>query len=126
MRLLLFLLASLCFARSAANAAQSPWITLEPGMEFGEFAADGPDAKIAVLRFDPLLIDFVLCSRSQDNQPPRSLGDWGEQYDLTAAINASMYLPDASTSTGYMRQGSHVNNPRLVSRFGAFFVAGPR
>ena len=36
-----------------------------------------------------------------------------------------MYLPDASTSTGYMRQGSHVNNGRVVQRFGAFFVAGP-
>ena len=36
-----------------------------------------------------------------------------------------MYLPDAATSTGYMRQGSHVNNGRVVQRFGAFFVAGP-
>ena len=36
-----------------------------------------------------------------------------------------MYLPDGSTSTGYMRQDGHVNNKRLVQRFGAFFVARP-
>ena len=36
-----------------------------------------------------------------------------------AAINASMYLPDGVTSTGYMRQDDYINNKRLVRRFGA-------
>jgi hypothetical protein len=122
------LLAILCLPGTAPadGEAEPSWTTLEPGMAFGEFRVEGQRAMIAALRIDPQRFDFVLCSRSQDNLPPRSLGDWGEQYDLAAAINASMYLPDATTSTGYMRQGPHVNNPRLASRFGAFFVAGPR
>ena len=59
-------------------------------------------------------------------QPALTLGQWADSHDLVAAINASMYLPDGVTSTGYMRQDDYINNKRLVRRFGAFFVAGPR
>lgn len=34
-------------------------------------------------------------------------------------------LPDGVTSTGYLRTGETVNNGRVESKFGAFFVAGP-
>ncbi len=51
--------------------------------------------------------------------------EWSEKKDLIAAINASMYLPDGQTSTGYMRDGEYINNKRMVERFGAFFVADP-
>lgn len=104
---------------------RAAWRELEPGLSFGEFQLTESEARLTVLRIDPARFDFMLCARSQDGRPSRSLSDWGEQYDLAAAINASMYLPDGSTSTGYMRQGEHVNNKRLVQRFGAFFVAGP-
>ncbi|KAF5085928.1 Phosphodiester glycosidase [anaerobic digester metagenome] len=104
---------------------RADWRELEPGLLFGEFQLNEGDARLTVLRIDPASFDFTLCSRSQDGGPSRQLNQWGEQYNLVAAINASMYLPDASTSTGYMRQGSHVNNGRVVQRFGAFFVAGP-
>lgn len=101
------------------------WTQLEPGLAFGEFQLNDSEARLTALRIDPARFDFILCASSQDGRPARALSDWGEQYDLTAAINASMYLPDGSTSTGYMRQGGHVNNKRLVQRFGAFFVARP-
>ena len=104
---------------------RADWRELEPGLLFGEFQLNEGDARLTVLRIDPAAFDFTLCSRSQDGGPSRQLNQWGEQYNLVAAINASMYLPDAATSTGYMRQGSHVNNGRVVQRFGAFFVAGP-
>ena len=32
---------------------------------------------------------------------------------------------DGVTSTGYLRTGGTINNGRVVSKFGAFFVAGP-
>ncbi|MGE9984584.1 phosphodiester glycosidase family protein [Desulfovibrio sp. SGI.169] len=104
---------------------QPAWTELEPGLAFGEFQLDDSEARLTALRIDPARFDFLLCASSQDGRPARALGDWGEQYDLAAAINASMYLPDGSTSTGYMRQGEHLNNKRLAQRFGAFFVAGP-
>ena len=107
------------------NQGRADWRELEPGLLFGEFQLNDGDARLSVLRIDPAYFDFTLCTRSQDSGPSRPLNEWGEQYNLSAAINASMYLPDGSTSTGYMRQGDHTNNGRIVQRFGAFFVAGP-
>lgn len=121
--LTLVLLPTLPAAQDAAPA--DLWLPLEPGLFLGEFPLDETEARLTALRIDPRFFDFVLCSRSQDNGPVRTLSQWGEEYDLAAAINASMYLPDDSTSTGYMRQGTHTNNGRIVQRFGAFFVAGP-
>ncbi|MDR1660749.1 MAG: phosphodiester glycosidase family protein [Desulfovibrio sp.] len=104
---------------------ENGWTNLEPGLDFGEFQIKEGRAHVAAIRLDPAYFDFMLCSRSEDGRDSRSLHDWGEQYDLTAAVNASMYLPDGSTSTGYMRQGTHINNGRISRRFGGFFVAGP-
>ena len=107
------------------DQGRADWRELEKGLLFGEFQLNDGDARLSVLRIDPAYFDFTLCARSQDSGPSRPLSQWGEQYNLSAAINASMYLPDGSTSTGYMRQGDHTNNGRIVQRFGAFFVAGP-
>lgn len=107
------------------DQGRAAWRELEHGLLFGEFQLTEGDARLTVLRIDPAFFTFTLCARSKDGGPSRALNQWGEQYDLVAAINASMYLPDGSTSTGYMRQGAHVNNGRVVQRFGAFFVAGP-
>ena len=107
------------------NQGHADWRELEQGLSFGEFQLNDGDARLYVLRIDPAYFDFTLCARSQDSGPSRPLNEWGEQYNLSAAINASMYLPDGSTSTGYMKQDDHFNNRRVVQRFGAFFVAGP-
>lgn len=107
------------------DQGRADWRELEQGLFFCEFQLNDGDARLTVLRIDPAYFDFTLCARSQDSGPSRPLSQWGEQYNLSAAINASMYLPDGSTSTGYMRQGDHTNNGRIVQRFGAFFVAGP-
>ena len=101
------------------------WRQLEPGLDFGQFRLNDNEALLTALRIDPAYFNFILCARSLDGGPLRSLNQWAEQYDLSAAINASMYLPDGSTSTGYMKQDDHFNNRRVVQRFGAFFVAGP-
>ncbi|MBO4314192.1 MAG: phosphodiester glycosidase family protein [Desulfovibrio sp.] len=123
---------ALAFLLSAGGAgAAAAWVSLEAGLETAEFdlPADEEDSAdertVAVLRIDPEKFDFLLCAASLDGRGARTLDAWGEEYALSAAINASMYLPDGSTSTGYMREGRHVNNGRIAKRFGAFFVAGP-
>ena len=110
---------------AAPQDGTNGWRELEPGLSFREFQITDDGMEIAVLRIDPARFAFTLFASSLDGRPARTLREWGEQYDLTAAINASMYLPDGKTSTGYLRQGEHVNNKRMVQRFGAFFVAGP-
>lgn len=110
-------------------AAASPsvqWLQLEDGLDFHEFRPGGSGAKITVLRIVPEKFDFILKSAGEDGSVPKTLAEWAEEGGLAAAINASMYLPDGKTSTGYLRQKDYVNNPRIVGRFGAFFVAQPR
>jgi len=118
---------------SFALAQDSGWETLEEGVESATFAlanhsnsttAAFSPANLAVLRLDPAKVEFDLLMASEHGEA-KTLLDWAHEYDLVAAINASMYLPDKLTSTGYMRRGEHVNSSRIVNSFGAFFVAGP-
>ena len=109
-----------------ASAGRESWQTLEPGLEMAEFRLPDSESRLTALRIDPEYFDFVLCAASANGSQPATLGEWGSKEGLSAAINASMYLPDNLTSTGYMRSGSHVNNGRIMDRFGAFFVSGPR
>lgn len=102
------------------------WQELRQGLEFCELRLGEDDAKVAVLRIDPEHFDFSLAAASQDGEKPRNLAQWATEKGFSAAINASMYLPDNRTSTGYMRSGDYVNNGRIMDRFGAFFVAGPK
>ncbi|HJA78347.1 MAG TPA: phosphodiester glycosidase family protein [Candidatus Desulfovibrio intestinavium] len=88
--------------------------------------ADGKRGPVlAVLRLSPEQFDFVLCAAGRERHPPLTLVEWADLRRLTAVINASMFLPDGVTSTGYLREGDYINNKRLGARLGAFFVAGP-
>lgn len=102
------------------------WRMLEKGLELGLFPAQFGDSKfeVVVLRIDPAEFVFSVYTVSQNGRA-LSLGEWARQHGLVAAINASMYLPDGVTSTGYLRVGETINNGRIVSKFGAFFVADP-
>lgn len=102
------------------------WLALEPGLEICEIRLNEDDSKLTALRIDPEKFDFVLGASGMDGKGPRTLEKWATDYNLTAAINASMYLPDNLKSTGYMRSGNYVNNGRIMERFGAFFVANPK
>ncbi len=127
------------FASSGGTAAipdERGWKQLEPGLEYGEFSFIAaryerptgeerpPRATLRVVRIDPARFEFVLCAAS-DGGVPLPLGRWADRMGLVAAINASMYLPDGRTSTGYLREGPHVNNARHGERLGAYFLAGP-
>lgn len=109
-----------------ADGPHPVWKELEPGLEYAEFETDAEGGSITALRIDPAHFDFVLGMRSETGGEARPLAEWAKELDLVAAINASMYLPDGKTSTGYLRMGEHINNPRIAKRFGAFFVAGPK
>lgn len=101
------------------------WQNLESGLDFAEFALGRQDQAISVLRIDPGHFHFVLCSATSPDKA-QTLPQWAKQYELLAAINASMYLKDGQTSTGYLRHKDLVNNPRIHHGFGAFFVANPK
>ncbi len=116
--------------RADSSQVTTDWRELAPGLELceGRFHPSGAGARagqpdFVILRVNPDLFTFSLHMASE-GQTALSLEDWAKKYGLVAAVNASMYLPDNLTSTGFMRGPEHVNNPRLHGRFGAFFVAG--
>ena len=117
----------------SANTAPFPemrWTALSPGLELGlsslpESQEKGTSAVFVVLRIDPALHHFALGMASETGQA-RSLIDWSRKHGLRAGINASMYLPDNVTSTGYMRNGETLNNDKMGNKLGAFFVAERR
>ncbi len=108
------------------------WTQKERGLDMAKLplirdnAADKPRGHITALRFDPQYFDFEVYTISERTGAAQTLVQWAKQYDLVAAINASMYLPDGTTSTGYLRKEGHVNNKRIAERFGAFFLSCPK
>lgn len=102
-------LASLLAAPAAATATEPPWHTAAPGLELAVFTVG--QAAIHVLRCDPQRWETVALAVSEVGGPPRTPHTWGEEFGLTAVINAGMYAADLSTHIGYFRTGEHVNNP---------------
>ncbi|MFV0349983.1 MAG: phosphodiester glycosidase family protein [Halodesulfovibrio sp.] len=113
--------------------ANEPWTELEPGLDMATFSVSIPSASgdefiqkdaLTVLRIRPDKYEFVLLTSSEKGIQ-LTPAQWAEHNGLTAVINASMYLPDNRTSTGYLRNGDHINNGYVNKRFGSFFVASP-
>ncbi len=123
-RTIICLVISIVFMVFTSNA-NAQWEQLETGLELGSFAMqEDSNAQLAVLRFDPKYFEFNVFSISETEGAAKTLMHWAESHDLVAAINASMYLPDGKTSTGYMRKGEHLNNKHIAKNFGAFFISG--
>ena len=139
----LFALLALLLCAASASAEEDPvptlpgkdiqWSNPEEGLDMAilSFTKEKTDEfsrrlLIRVLRFDTSRFDFQLFSSRWEEGPVPSLREWAENKHLAAAVNACMYHKDGETSTGYMRSGDKLNNGRIVSRYGAFFVAGPR
>ncbi|MDL2316743.1 phosphodiester glycosidase family protein [Desulfovibrio sp. OttesenSCG-928-A18] len=106
------------------------WSQAAPGLELGlgmlaETRSRSPSAMFVVLRFTPSEQDLTL-EMAREKGASLSPAGWCREAGLRAGINASMYLPDKVTSTGYMRKDAVVNNSHVGTRLGAFFVARPR
>lgn len=106
------------------------WQPVGKGMEVGtaviyESRARQRDAVFVFVRIVPEEHKFALAMASHAGKP-RSFADWSSLSNLKAGVNASMYLPDNITSTGYMRDSGSVNNAKVGNRLGAFFAAGRR
>ena len=106
------------------------WRTVDKGLEVGtavvhESRVNQRDAVFVFIRVAPDQHTFSLHMASHAGQS-HSFAEWSRMGNLKAGVNASMYLPDNITSTGYMRDGHRVNNAKIGNRLGAFFVAGRR
>jgi len=112
------------------SAAATPWTTLEPGLELGEFYGKTPSlfnsGKITILRVDPKLWDIRLYTRQEFGYDKNlSAQEWSKQHDLTAAINAGMYLQDKYTHVGYLQAGELTQSTR-VTRYQSLAAFSPK
>lgn len=100
------------------SGAATPWITLEPGLELGVFYGKTPSlfssGKISILRIDPKLWDIKLYTRQEFGyQKGIPAKEWSKRHQLTAAINAGMYLQDMSTHVGYLQAGDRIQSKHI-------------
>ena len=96
--------------------AGNSWQVLEAGLEFGIFRTpNSPEnSGISVLRIDPAYFEFRLLNASATSTKQLlTAKEWCRQYNLVAAINASMYQEDYLASVSLMQTAGHINNPRL-------------
>ncbi len=110
--------------------AATPWTTLEPGLELGEFYGKTPSlfssGKITILRIDPKLWDIRLYTRQKHGYDKNlSAQEWSKQHNLTAAINAGMYLQDRYTHVGYLQTGELTQSTR-VTRYLSLAAFSPK
>ena len=99
------------------------WTRLEEGLALSEVAsAPGSsvrDAKITLLKIDPARYAFKLLSASELGKVRMTAREWCKRYHLVSAINAGMYQKDGLSNVGYMKNFTHLNNPRLNSSYKA-------
>ena len=127
-RLLLLLFVSALLFPSGAEAYS--WQLLEPGLELRIFDLQGEegtarDSSVVAVRFSPEHYSLrLLCARGE-SVPPMPAYKWSQSFNLSVVINASMYLKDGFTSTGFMRNARYVNNSHVNPRFGSFLLFDP-
>lgn len=93
------------------------WQELEAGLEFGKFkvehASVAGDSTITILRIDPQIWKLkIFCASQEENSDNHTPIEWCEKYGLVTAINAGMFNQDFKTHTGFLKAGTHLNNPK--------------
>ncbi|MFO7601273.1 MAG: phosphodiester glycosidase family protein [Candidatus Desulfacyla sp.] len=125
------MIAGLCFAGTGIvqGTPKSDWQGMDDGLQLGEFKSPQKSPTgaypITVLKIDPNVYSLKLISASEHGDKSKTAKDWADAFRLVAAINASMYHEDHRTSTGYMKNFTHVNNRRINPKFGAFLAFNP-
>ncbi len=106
------------------------WQKLAPGLYLGKFdpkiRSEICNHKLVILKIDMKFHALRLLSASEIDRKPRTAKKWCNEFDLVAAINASMYQNmEPLRSTGYMRNDKHLNNSYINPAFGAFLCFDP-
>jgi len=106
-----------------ATSKEDPWSKVDSGLFLGQF--DPPDetpvkdSKIVILKINPRYYSLKLLCASELGKIRLTPKEWCRKYNLIAAVNAGMYQKDGLTNVGYMKNYSHLNNPRLNSVYKA-------
>lgn len=97
--------------------AAGVWRPIQPGVELANFGS------LYVVRIDPARAKLTAALASQ-TPPARTAADWCRAANLSVAINMGMFQIDGKSNVGYLRHGSHDNNPRW-NDYQAVLAMGP-
>jgi exopolysaccharide biosynthesis protein len=117
---------------SSVTGQDSGWKQIDEGLFYGDFLAPiksiTGDSKILIVRIDPKVYNFRLLSTSElsSGSLPLTVKEWSDKYKLTAAINAGMFQADLKANVGYMKNFTHLNNPRIHKTYASVFAFNPR
>ncbi len=96
---------------------EESWKKVDEGLYVGEFVPIDKskinDSKITIVKIDPGFYSFKLLCASEHGKTRMTTRKWCQNYNLISAINAGMYQEDGIKNVGYMKNFSHMNNPRL-------------
>ena len=120
-------ISSLClwvlFVSSDGMSQNGPWRKVDEGLFLAHLDSSyGPpikDSKIIIVKINPTYYSFKLLCASELGKIRLTTKEWCKKNNLISAINAGMYQKDGLTNVGYMKNFSHLNNPRLNSTYKA-------
>jgi hypothetical protein len=113
---------------SNASPESSPWRGIDEGLFHAEFGAPPTSSskdKISVVKIDPRVYAFKLLSASETGNLRLTAKEWCQRQNLISAVNAGMFQGDGITHVGYMKNFSHINNPRLNRTHNAVLAFNP-
>ncbi len=97
---------------SSGLSQDDPWRRIDEGLFV-------KDSKITIVKIDPKFYSFRLLCATEHGNNRLTAKDWCLRHNLISAINAGMYQEDGLKSVGYMKNFSHINNPRLNNTYRA-------
>jgi uncharacterized protein YigE (DUF2233 family) len=104
------------------------WKRVDEGLYIGEFVPVNKskinDSKVTIVKIDPRFYSFKLLCASEQGKIRMTAKKWCQNYNLISAINAGMYQEDGIRNVGYMKNFTHINNPKL-NHYKAVLVFNP-
>jgi len=99
------------FAHIAMAAPGGPsWKTIQAGVDYSSMAVSG--GRLYVVRVDPAVAKITVGLASETKGQARTAAEWCRTAKLAVAINAGMFQTDQRSNVGYLRHGTHLNNPK--------------
>ena len=105
------------------------WKKVDEGLYIREFASlqesKISDSKIIIVKIDPRFYSFKLLCASEHGKIKMTAKKWCQKHNLISAINAGMYQEDGIRNVGYMKNFTHINNPKLNTTYKAVLAFNP-
>jgi len=105
------------------------WKKVDKGLYIGEFAFPGKSkinaSEITIVKVDPKGYSLKLLCASEHGKIKMAPKKWCQNHNLITATNAGMYQEDGIRNVGYMKNFSHINNPKLSAAYKAVLAFNP-